>query len=130
MLDEYGGKLVYKLPIGKSTEGRDIDAYIFMLGTDEENFEQELRRRTSILINAAHYTRELTTISQVTFTMMNILNKYDNGEDGYREMLENTALIFIPIVNPDGVHYIDTAWNNTEKFEYIKKNRNIYAGME
>ena len=45
-------------------------------------------------------------------------------------MLENSALIFIPLVNPDGVQYIETTWKNTQKFEYIRKNRNIYDGMQ
>ena len=130
MLKEYEGDPVYKLSIGESSEGRSIDAFVFMLGTDAENFETELKARQSILIDAAHHARELTTISQVAFTMMNILNGYENGREDYKEMLENSALIFIPLVNPDGVQYIETTWKNTQKFEYIRKNRNIYDGMQ
>ena len=62
--------------------------------------------------------------------MMNILNGYENGREDYKEMLENSALIFIPLVNPDGVQYIEKTWKNTQKFEYIRKNRNIYDGMQ
>ena len=45
MLDSYGGDLVYKVSIGRSKEGRSIDAFVFMLGTDSESFEDELFAR-------------------------------------------------------------------------------------
>jgi len=38
-MQDYGDKVVYKFNFGKSTEGRPLDAYAFMLGTDPAEAE-------------------------------------------------------------------------------------------
>ena len=84
MLDSYREELVYKLRIGESKEGRSIDAFVFMLGTDSESFEDELFARQSILIDGVHHARELTTISQVAFTMMSVLHSYEKDDASFK----------------------------------------------
>ena len=67
---DYKEKVVFEFDIGNSYEGRPIKAYAFMLGTTKELFQEELINRRSILIDGVHHARELTTISQIAFTMV------------------------------------------------------------
>ena len=69
---------MYDFILGESAEGRSLNGYAFMLGTDAENWEDELKKRPSIFINAVHHARELTTISQVIYTMLSLLHGYEH----------------------------------------------------
>ena len=82
-----------------------------------------------MLINGVHHARELLTISQVAYNMMAILHGYEHNRNDLRALLETSALVFIPLVNPDGVYYIDEAYKRTHRWEYIRKNRHIYPDM-
>lgn len=68
--------------------------------------------RPSVFINAVHHARELTTISQVTYTMLAMLHGYEHGNEEYVELMSNSAIIFVPMVNPDGVAMIDDLYLN------------------
>ena len=100
-------------------------AYAFMLGTNPAQAQNELKARNSILLNGVHHARELTTISQIMYTMLELLHGYQHGKKEYVNMLENSAVIFIPTVNIDGFAYIDRKYTNEGVFEYIRKNRNV-----
>lgn len=83
-------------------------AYAFMLGIDNPaHAASELKKRPSIFINAVHHARELTTISQVAYTMLSLLHSYERNQTSEIELMKNTAIIFVPLVNPDGVAMID-----------------------
>ena len=112
IMQDYGGKVVYKFNFGKSTEGRPLDAYTFMLGTDAAEAEKEMKKRPSVFINAVHHARELTTISQVAYTMIALLHGYEHGNEEYAELMRNAAIIFVPMINPDGVAMIDDLYRN------------------
>jgi len=101
-------------------------AYALMLGATKESYEQELKSRRSIFLNGVHHARELTTISQIMFTMLGLLHGYEHGNREYIDLMTNAAIIIVPMVNVDGVFYIDKAWIMTSKFEYIRKNRHVY----
>ena len=79
------------------------------------------------MLNAVHHARELTTISQVVYTMMALLHGYEHDNKEYRALMQNGAIIFIPMVNVDGVTFISKKYEETGKFEYIRKNRHIYS---
>ena len=40
--------------------------------------------------------------------------------------MKNTAIIFVPLVNPDGVALIDEMYQKTKRLTYVRKNRNVY----
>ena len=63
MLKDYRGELIYEMEIGRTFEDRSMMAYIFMLGSTESKFENDLKARKSIVIDGVHHARELTTIS-------------------------------------------------------------------
>ena len=81
------------------------------------------------MINAVHHARELTTISQVVFTMMTILHGYEQGNQDFIAQMSNGAIIFIPMVNVDGVTYISDYYQEHRRWEWIRKNRQIYDGQ-
>ena len=126
MMADYKDELIYDMELGKSIEGRPIMAYVFMLGTTKNDFEQDFSERQTILIDAVYHARELTTISQVVYTMLAMLHGYEHDNQEYIGLMENGAIIFIPLVNPDGVAYIDDYYAKTGgRFAFIRKNRNI-----
>lgn len=88
MLADYEGEVVYRYEYGTSYEGRPLTAYAFMLGTSQAGFEKELVSRRSILIDAVHHARELTTISQVVYTMLALLHGYEHGNPEYAAMMQ------------------------------------------
>jgi len=100
-------------------------AYAFMLDVKPSQAQNEMKSRKSILLDGVHHARELTTISQVLYTMLELLHAYENGQTEAIELLKNSAVIFIPMVNPDGVALIDDYYKRTGQFEYIRKNRHV-----
>ena len=82
-------------------------SYIVMLNSSETTFENDLKARNSILLDAVHHARELTTISQTVFGLLTLLYKYERGDEQTLYLLEKGAVIFKPIVNVDGVALID-----------------------
>ena len=59
--------------------------------------------RPSLLIDAAHHARELTTVSLVLYIMLRLLHGYVHGNQFYIDLLSENALFFVPTVNLDGV---------------------------
>lgn len=122
---DYEDEVVYSFSIGDSYEGRPIMAYAFMLGTTKDAFQEELISRRSVLIDGVHHARELTTISQVVFTMLSLLHGYEHERPDAIAMMENAAIVFIPTVNVDGFNRISQTYSDSGKLEYIRKNRRI-----
>lgn len=54
-----------------------------------------------VLYTALHHAREPNSLAQLIFYMWYLLENYEQDEE-IRYLLDNTALYFIPCVNPDG----------------------------
>lgn len=54
-----------------------------------------------VLYTALHHAREPNSLAQLIFYMWYLLENYEEDEE-IRYLLDNTALYFIPCVNPDG----------------------------
>ncbi|MBX2874585.1 MAG: immune inhibitor A [Saprospiraceae bacterium] len=54
-----------------------------------------------VLYTALHHAREPNSLAQLLFYMWYLLENYETDEE-IRYLLDNTALYFIPCVNPDG----------------------------
>lgn len=54
-----------------------------------------------VLYTALHHAREPNSLAQLIFYMWYLLENYEKDEE-IRYLLDNTALYFIPCVNPDG----------------------------
>ncbi len=94
LANRYPDIIKYK-SIGKSEMGKDI--YAVSLGTG----------KTTIFINGAHHGREWisTVISMQMIEEYAKAYKNNSSIDGYKakEILSNTTIWFVPMVNPDGV---------------------------
>ena len=69
-----------------------------------------------MLLTGAHHARELTTISQTVLQMLEILYKYEKGDAQTLKLVSESVLIFIPILNIDGVTQIDSFYSKTSRF--------------
>lgn len=57
-----------------------------------------------ILFTAIHHAREPNSVAQLIFYMWYLLENYDTDSE-VQNILNNTELYFVPIVNPDGYLY-------------------------
>ena len=76
---DYTNDLVYPHKVGETSEGRTIMSYVFMKGTNQENFVSDLTERPSIILQAAHHSNELITVSQVVYQMISLLHGLEHG---------------------------------------------------
>ncbi|MCV9884747.1 M14 family metallocarboxypeptidase [Metabacillus halosaccharovorans] len=97
--------------IGKSVDGRNI--YALKLGTGS----------TEILVNGSHHAREHITTNLV----MEMIDEYAQGYysnlsvDGYNvnQILKNTSIWFVPMVNPDGVTLVQEGHKSAKNPSYV-----------
>ena len=74
--------VVFPFEIGETYEGRPINAYLIMEVEESKrgsvkDMEEEILSRPGFLMDAAHHTREYTTIAMCVFTMMRVLLAYE-----------------------------------------------------
>ena len=98
-------------------------AYTLMLGASEETFQQKTKRRKSALVDGVHHAREMTTVSQTIYSMLHLLYRYEAGDRATLDLLRSSAVVFVPIVNVDGVAQIDKWYESTGKLYSVRKNR-------
>jgi carboxypeptidase T len=78
--------------------------------------------RPSMLIDAAHHARELTSVSQVMYTLIRVLHGYLNNDEQVRNLLSSGAIYWLPVVNYDGYAKISSAYASSKQLLYIRKN--------
>lgn len=87
--------LVKKKVIGKSEYGRNI--YAFSLGKGDAN----------VFIHASHHAREWLTTNLVMYMAEQYATAYKNNKKinsyNVKNLLNQTTIWFVPMVNPDGV---------------------------
>jgi len=59
---------------------------------------------SEILYDAIHHAREPASLSQLIYYMWYVLENYDSDPD-IKQIVDNTELYFIPVINPDGYLY-------------------------
>lgn len=127
VLESYGDELVYARIFGTTVKKRDMWAYTVMLGASKSTYSDELRRRNSVLIDGVHHAREVTTISQTVFSFLWLLYSYERGDESTLKLLQSSAVVFIPVVNVDGVTQINQWYESTGKLYKVRKNRRYIA---
>lgn len=122
MHDKYPNLITMKAPIEgeSSVEGRPIyQLKISDNPTIDEADEPE------VLYTALHHAREPNSLTQLIYYMWYILEHYETDEN-IRYLIDNTAMYFIPCVNPDGYIYNQTT--NPEGGGLWRKNRQLIEG--
>ena len=57
--------------------------------------------------------------------MLHLLYRYEMGDGATLDLLRSSALVFVPIVNVDGVAQIDQWYESTGKLYSVRKNRQL-----
>lgn len=78
-------------------------------------------------MNGLHNADELTSTSQCIYTMLRLLFDYVKQDDTTVQLLSDTTIIFIPIVNVEGWEAITRHFMKTKDLVKVNKNRNEYA---
>ena len=68
-----------------------------------------------MMINGAHHARELTSISMVTYSILNLLYNLVQKDGTTEQFVQESNLYFIPVVNVDGVAFIDDFYSQTNE---------------
>lgn len=116
-LDEKMNKVLLEFPeviqrtsIGQSYLGNDINCYV--LGLNLQNDFTDLNR-PGILVNGAHHARELTSISMSIYYILRILYLYAADDLETTQMLKDSIIYVIPVVNIDGFKTISQGFKET-----------------
>ena len=80
-----------------------------------------------ILYSAIHHAREPASLSQLIFYMWYLLENYDSNPE-IQNIVNNTELYFVPVVNPDGYLYNEKTDPNGGG--YWRKNRKNGHGVD
>lgn len=103
--------------IGKSFEGRDIN-YIEL---DIPN--PDVKKKPAILLTGATHARELISTSLNIYQALKLLKSgVIQKEEKYFNLLRDNKFIFIPVLNVDGVAYIEKNWETDHKIVPQRKN--------
>jgi carboxypeptidase T len=74
-----------------------------------------------ILYTGLHHARELITVSQTIYYMWYLLENYDK-DPMIKQIIDQTELYFVPIVNPDGLNY-NVAGYDAEEDVFTRNHR-------
>lgn len=102
-----------------SIEGRPI--YWVKISDNPTQNEEE----PEVLYTAVHHAREGISLQQMIFFMYHILENYDTDTE-IRNIINNTELYFIPVLNPDG--YVHNETTNPNGGGMWRKNRRDNGG--
>lgn len=116
------------MPVGETTLSEQIPGYVLglNLGSDPISAAQQ---RPSMLITGDHHARELTTISMGVYTIMRLLYDVVHQDADTMYLLQNTAVLIVPVVNWDGYVKISDHYEATDEMYWIRKNRNQYSSQ-
>ena len=78
------------------------------------------------MIDSAHHPREVTTIAMTLYSQLRILHAFEHKDPQMGIILKQTAITFIPLVNPDGFAFISKHYLETGEFLLIRKNMHLY----
>lgn len=121
MAARYPNLISVRTPIenSQSVEGRPL--YWVQMG-DNPNTEEPQEKE--VLYTGLHHAREPNGLSALIFFMWYLLENYDTDPE-VKFLMNNTALYFIPCVNPDGYIYNETLfpqgggnWRKNRKLNY------------
>jgi carboxypeptidase T len=118
----YPNLISAKTPISdslKTIEGRPIHWLRISDNPDRDEPEEP-----EVFYNALHHAREPNSMSQLIFYMWYLLENYATDPE-VKFLVDNTALYFVPCVNPDGYVYNQTT--NPNGAGFWRKNRRLNA---
>ncbi|MEM8524577.1 MAG: M14 family zinc carboxypeptidase [Bacteroidota bacterium] len=79
---------------------QDSSIYWLRISSDLRPLEE----KPEVLYTAIHHAREPMSMTQLIYFMWYVLENYEKDEE-IKYLLDNTALYFVPCINPDGYLY-------------------------
>ena len=95
--------------------------------TDNPDSDSSVENEPQILYNAIHHAREPVSVMQLIYYMWYLLENYDTDTE-VQNIVNNTELFFIPVVNPDG--YLYNQVTNPNGGGFWRKNRKNGFGVD
>ncbi len=119
MANLFPNLITIRQPIGSNLtqEGRPI---FWLRISDNPNVEEDAE--PEVLYTALHHAREPNSLSQMIFYMWYLLENYETDPE-VRYLVDNTAMHFIPCINPDG--YVFNEVSSPNGGGLWRKNRSI-----
>ncbi|MEL6864544.1 MAG: M14 family zinc carboxypeptidase, partial [Bacteroidota bacterium] len=117
MVSKYPNLITMKQSISDtllSHEGRPI---YWLRISDNPNMDEE---EPEVLYTSLHHAREPNSLSQTLFFMWYLLENYETDAE-VKYLVDNSALYFVPCVNPDG--YVFNESTNPDGGGFWRKNR-------
>ncbi|MBX2829156.1 MAG: immune inhibitor A [Flavobacteriaceae bacterium] len=116
------------------TEGEPDDSTTPSIGGNpikwvkiSDNPNSSTEGEPKVLYNSITHAREPTSLSQNLFFMWYLLENYETNQE-VREIVDNTELYFVPVINPDGYLYNELTDPNGGGF--WRKNRKDGHGVD
>ncbi len=69
--------------------------------SDNPNINED---EPEVLYTGVHHAREPMSVQQMIYYMWYLLENYDT-DDGIKQLVDNTEMYFVPVLNPDGYEY-------------------------
>lgn len=116
MVEAYPQLISPKTPIDTfiTVEGRPLYYLKISSSPNAEN------NKPYVFYNSIHHAREPGSLSQLIYYMWYLLENYEtDGEVKY--LVDNTQMIFVPVINPDG--YVHNSVNNPNGGGMWRKNK-------
>ncbi|NND63623.1 MAG: T9SS type A sorting domain-containing protein [Flavobacteriaceae bacterium] len=92
-----------------------------------DNPNSSVEGEPQILYNSITHAREPTSLSQTLFYMWYLLENYETNRE-VKEIVDNTELYFVPVVNPDG--YLYNEFTDPNGGGFWRKNRKDGHGVD
>mmetsp|Transcript_3155 Transcript_3155/g.4255 ORF Transcript_3155/g.4255 Transcript_3155/m.4255 type:complete len:218 (-) Transcript_3155:1151-1804(-) len=120
MLQEFSDWIEYKF-IGEPTlEGRHIEVISF-----KHQPEWQTVRSSAVLFDGAHHSRELITIKMTHTILLKLLHGVHHNDAETLQTIQQTQVFVIPIVNVDGVAFIEANEFGDGKIPLKRKNARV-----
>ncbi len=121
MAAKYPNLITSRQPIGafKTHENRNI---FWLKISDNPNVDEN---EPEVFYSSIHHAREVASLSQLIFYMWYVLENYGTDQT-ITDLVNNSELYFVPVVNPDGYQYNVTT--NPSGGGMWRKNRSNNGG--
>ncbi len=117
MHELYPNLITERKVIGDIVTHEGHNLYYLVISDDPDNIIEE---EPQIYYTALHHAREPNSLSQLIFYMWYLLENYETNSE-VKYLVDNVAMFFQPIVNPDG--YIFNEITNPNGGGFWRKNR-------
>jgi len=83
-----------------------------------------LQEKPAMLLTGAHHAREVMSVQLPLYAILRMLHGYVHQDPHYVDLLTQNKYYVIPVVNVDGLAYIEEEWNKTKTLKNKRKNMN------